>query len=143
MKIKFFFNDTLISLSNRVKLKQQLSDIFSDEGKSLSSLSYIFCTDKYLHAINLEFLGHDDYTDIITFSLAEPGASIVGEIYISTDRIRENAVKNKVTINNELHRVLFHGALHLCGYKDKTKNDKAIMTSKEDYYLSQYFKHHQ
>lgn len=143
MKIKFFFNDTLISLSNRVKLKQHLSDIFTDEGKPLSTLSFIFCTDKYLHAINLEFLSHDDYTDIITFSLAEPESPIAGEIYISTDRIRENAVKNKVTINNELHRVLFHGALHLCGYKDKTNKDKAIMTSKEDYYLSKYFKQHQ
>ena len=139
MKIKFFFNDSLIILSKRIKLKEQLSDIFSDEKKPLSTLSYIFCTDKYLHAINLEFLGHDDYTDIITFSLAEQGAPIVGEIYISTDRIRENADKNKVTINNELHRVLFHGALHLCGYKDKTKKDKTIMTSKEDYYLAKYF----
>ena len=143
MKINFFFNDTLIRLSNRIKVKQQLSDIFTDEGKPLSTLTYIFCTDKFLHGINLEFLGHDDYTDIITFSLAEPGAPIVGEIYISTERIRENADKNMVTINNELHRVLFHGALHLCGYKDKTKKDKAIMTSKEDYYLSKYFKQHQ
>ena len=139
MKINFFFNDTSIQLSKRGKVKELVSNIFRQEGKPLFTLSYIFCTDKYLHGINLEFLGHDDYTDIITFSLAEKGAPIVGEIYISTERIRENADKNKVTINNELHRVLFHGALHLCGYKDKTKKDKAIMSSKEDFYLSQYF----
>jgi rRNA maturation RNase YbeY len=109
---------------------------FLNENKIYSDIRFIFCTDKYLLAINKKFLGHDTYTDIITFPLNEVGDAITGEIYISVDRVRENATKVGCTIKNELHRVILHGVLHLCGYKDKTRNDKKIMTSKENFYLS-------
>ena len=133
--IHFYFNATAIGLTNRNQLKRWLSTIFLDEGRVLSNINFIFCTDQFLLSINNEFLGHDDYTDIITFSLGAPKEPIVGEIYISTERIRENAVKHACTIKNEIHRVMFHGVLHLCGYKDKTIKDKATMTAKENHYL--------
>jgi rRNA maturation RNase YbeY len=133
--IKFFFNNASISLGNRLDLKRKLDAIFSNENKPYSSLTFIFCTDKFLLSINNKFLGHDTYTDIITFPLNELGEPISGEIYISVDRIRENALTERCTIKNELHRVLYHGVLHLCGYKDKTRQDKKTMTFKENFYL--------
>jgi rRNA maturation RNase YbeY len=133
--IKFFFNNASITLGNRLDLKRKLDAIFSNESKPYSSLTIIFCTDKFLLSINNKFLGHDTYTDIITFPLNALGEPISGEIYISVDRVRENAVKQKCTIKNELHRVLYHGVLHLCGYKDKTPLDKKRMTLKENFYL--------
>jgi len=133
--INFFFNKASISLGNRLDLKRKIDDIFSNEKKSYSGLTFIFCTDKFLLSINNKFLGHDTYTDIITFSLNEPDEPISGEIYISVDRIRENARLERCTIKNELQRVLYHGVLHLCGYKDKTPLDKKRMTLKENFYL--------
>jgi rRNA maturation RNase YbeY len=133
--IKFFFNNASISLGNRLDLKRKLDAIFSNENKPYSSLTFIFCTDKFLLSINNKFLGHDTYTDIITFPLNELGEPISGEIYISVDRVRENALTERCTIKNELHRVLYHGVLHLCGYKDKTRQDKNTMTFKENFYL--------
>ena len=133
--IHFYFNATSIGLPNRNELKKFLSTIFSDEGRAFSNINFIFCTDQFLLSINNEFLDHDDYTDIITFSLGAPKEPIIGEIYISTERIRENAVKHGCTIKNEIHRVMFHGVLHLCGYKDKTVRDKLKMTAKENHYL--------
>ena len=134
--IKFYFNGTSITISKRIELKRKLINLFDKENKPFLKLNYILCNDDFLLSINKEFLGHDDYTDIITFSLGSPEEPITGEIYISVDRIRENAVKHGVTITNELHRVMFHGALHLCGYKDKTNKDKMAMTAREDYYLT-------
>lgn len=134
--IKFFFNNASISIGNRSELKRILNKIFLTEKKAFSSLTFIFCTDKFLLDINNKFLGHDTYTDIITFSLNDKGEPISGEIYISVDRIRDNAAKEGCTIKNELHRVLFHGVLHLCGYMDKTSNDKKTMTAKENFYLN-------
>jgi probable rRNA maturation factor len=133
--IKFFFNNVTISLGKREDLKKKFIEIFSDEKKTFSNLSFIFCSDKYLLSINNKFLGHNTYTDIITFPFNEKHEPISGEIYISVDRVRENALKEGCSIKNELHRVLFHGVLHLCGYKDKTRNDKILMTSKENFYL--------
>ena len=133
--IRFFFNDTSISISHRRDLKNRISSLFIEEDRRLGKLNYIFCSDDYLLSINKEFLGHDDFTDIITFSLGLPEEPIYGEVYISTDRVRENASKHRVTLSNELQRLLFHGALHLCGYKDKTRIAKKLMTEKEDYYL--------
>jgi len=134
--IKFFFNSASISLGSRADLKRRIDYIFLKERKFYSNLIFIFCTDKFLLSINNKFLGHDTYTDIITFSLNETDEPISGEIYISVDRVRENAIKQKCTIKNELHRVLYHGVLHLCGYKDKTHKDKKTMTAKEDFYLN-------
>ena len=133
--ISFYFNETAITIGNRQELKRKINNIFFKEKKSYSVLSFIFCTDRFLLSINRKFLGHDTYTDIITFPLNNPEDPISGEIYISVDRIRENARHHGCTLKTELHRVLFHGALHLCGYKDKTRADKITMTSKENFYL--------
>ena len=99
----------------------------------------IFCTDEYLLDINRRFLQHDYYTDIITFNLSGNPKTIEGEIYISVDRINENASSNGVSKKEELHRVIFHGVLHLCGYKDKLQEEKAKMTSAENRHLKMYF----
>lgn len=106
----------------------------------LKSLTYIFCSDEYLLEINRSHLKHNYYTDIITFDLSETPEAITGEIYISTDRVRDNAETLCVTLKEELHRVIFHGALHLCGYKDKTPKDAKAMRAAEDRSLHAYFK---
>src|SRR5262249_42286938 len=110
-----------IDLRQRAGLKSFLASLFRREKKKLEGLTYIFCSDEYLLEINRQFLKHDYYTDIITFNLAESGQPVQGEIYISIDRVRENARQYNSSIKRELHRVIFHGALHLCGYKDKKK----------------------
>ena len=137
--IHFFFHGVSITLDNRSKLKHFIADLFRSEKRKLKSLQYVFCSDEYLLEINRQYLQHDFYTDIISFEL---GDSFVteGEIYISVDRIRENAGILGKTIKEELHRVIFHGALHLCGYKDKLKKDQLEMRKKEDRYLQKYFK---
>jgi rRNA maturation RNase YbeY len=109
------------------------------EGKDFLSLNYIFCSDNYLLGINNEFLQHDDYTDIITFCLSGSKEPINGEIYISTDRVKDNARIHGVAINEEIHRVIFHGALHLCGFNDKKSAEKKEMRFQEDKYLKLYF----
>ena len=126
-------------LKDRRKLKIFLGSSFKKEGFRLGSLHFIFCSDKALLAINREFLGHDYYTDIITFNLAENN-TIEGEIYISLDRVRENARNLDEPVYMELHRVIFHGVLHLCGYRDKTRREIQLMREKESKYLSGYFK---
>ncbi len=131
---------TKLKLNNRKALKGFIPMIFKKEGKPFKSLSYIFCTDEYLLKVNNDFLKHDFYTDIITFDLSESKVSpIIGEIYISVDRVKENALTHNVSFEQELHRVIFHGALHLCGYKDKSKTDSLLMRDKEDDCLSMYF----
>jgi len=139
MAVQFFFNESLIKLLERRRLKAFINQLFIDEGVKLLSLVYVFCSDKYLLAINTEFLQHDDYTDIITFSLSSVREPVVGEIYISSERVTENAALMNVSINDELHRVIFHGALHLCGYMDKKPSDKRMMTMNENKYLKLYF----
>jgi probable rRNA maturation factor len=138
--VQFHYLYGSAGLRNRQRLKIFLLSIFRKEKMQVNSLSYIFCSDKYLLGINQQFLQHNDYTDIITFNLATGKAPIEGEIYISLDRVRENAENLDEYCYMELHRVIFHGALHLCGYKDKTAEDIAIMRAKEDLYLRQYFK---
>jgi len=137
-KISFFFQDVMFSLANRSPLKKYIQSIFKNEGRDLESINFIFCTDKALLDINRKFLDHDFYTDIITFDLSETH-QIRAEIYISVDRVRDNAAELSVSLKSELHRVIFHGVLHLCGYSDKTKADKAKMREKEDFYLAEYF----
>jgi len=118
-------------------LKQFIESIFKKEKKRLKSINYIFVFDKRLLEINQQFLQHDFYTDIITFDLSE-GSSTQAEIYISIDRVRQNAKGLGVSFKSELHRVIFHGALHLCGYKDKTRREKERMREKEEFYLKKY-----
>ena len=133
-KVYFFYQNVQISLSNRSGLKKFIESIFKKEVKRLASVNYIFVSDKALLEINKQFLKHNFYTDIITFDLSE-STEINAEIYVSVDRVRENAKILKVSFKSELHRVIFHGALHLCGYGDKTKAQKNEMSDKEDFYL--------
>jgi rRNA maturation RNase YbeY len=140
MAVQFFFIDVSVTLRERRRLKQFIKEIFSERKRDLIKLSIIFCSDDYLLSINKSFLQHDYYTDIITFNLSGNPLVIDGEIYISVDRVKENANINRVKIGNELHRIIFHGVLHLCGFKDKSKTDKVLMTQKEDATLDQYFK---
>ena len=139
MPIQFYFTDTTVSLLERKRLKLFIKSIFDKKERQLNSLAIIFCSDEYLLDINKQFLQHDYYTDIITFNLSENIHVIEGEIYISVDRVRDNAISNKVTVKQELHRVLFHGVLHLCGYLDKSVKAKKEMTLQENYSLERYF----
>ena len=138
MPIKFLFSEAKITLSKRQRLKGFIERLFRANGKKLGSLTYIFCSDLFLLEINKQFLKHDYYTDIITFNLAPPKEEIEGEIYISVDRVRDNAKALSISLQEELHRVIFHGALHLCGYKDKTPKDKKGMRAAEDKCLRTY-----
>lgn len=137
-KIYFFFKKPVI-LRHRTKLKKFIEGIFRKEAKKLGSLNFVFCSDKELLAINREYLSHDYYTDIITFELSEKGQPIEGEVYISIDRVAENAQTLNVSLTRELHRVIFHGVLHLCGYSDKKKIQQELMRKREDYFISLYF----
>ena len=129
--IQFFFQHAGITLRNRTALKAFIIRFFKKEKKSLASLNYIFCSDKDLLKINQDFLDHDFYTDIITFNLSPGSKQIHAEVYISVDRVRANALTYKTSINQELLRVIFHGGLHLCGYKDKTVADKKVMRERK------------
>jgi len=136
-KVCFFFQDVKVNLTNRSGLKRYIQSIFKMEGKKLESINYIFCTDKALLGINRQYLKHDFYTDIVTFDLSETD-SVQAEIYISVERVKENARQLGVSSKSEFHRVILHGVLHLCGYKDKSKEEKAKMRRKEDFYLISY-----
>lgn len=128
------------TLSNRKTLKEFLHKLTIREHCSIESVDFIFCSDDYLLSINKTFLNHDFYTDIITFDLTTKKASSkVAEIYISTERVKDNASQFGSSYKKELHRVIFHGILHLCGYKDKKPSEQAIMRKKEDEYLDMYF----
>jgi probable rRNA maturation factor len=131
-KVYFFFNKKSPWIRNRNRLKKQVQLLFRREKKKLARLSYIFCSDAELLKINRQYLGHDFYTDIVTFDLSESRAEISGEVYISVDRVKDNAAKFGESLNTELARVVFHGALHLCGYGDKTAREKEKMRNKED-----------
>jgi len=139
MKINFHFLEKT-TLLNRKKLKEFLALLAIEEKKKIGQLDFIFCSDDYLLAINKSYLNHNYYTDIITFDLT-PNQSepTTGEIYISIETIKSNAALYKTTFENELHRVIFHGVLHLCGFKDKKPQEKQTMTQKENHYLNQYF----
>ena len=134
--INFFEEGVSYKLKDKTKVKQWIKDTIAAEGYKLDELSYVFCSDEYLLTINQQYLDHDTYTDIVTFDNSETPGLIVGDIFISIDRIRENASKFHVTEATELHRVIIHGVLHLLGYKDKSAPDKKKMTEKEDFYLS-------
>ncbi|WP_158856268.1 rRNA maturation RNase YbeY [Lunatibacter salilacus] len=132
MAIRFFEEEIKFKLPNRNKYKRWLKSLAFEEGFSIEDLNYIFCTDEYLHKINLEYLQHDTYTDIITFDQSEFPKRISGEIYISIDRVVENAKSLQVTFEKEINRVISHGLLHLCGYTDKNKSDELNMRIKEE-----------
>ena len=137
--IQFHFL-TPTTLSNRLALKAFILSIFKKQKHPVESLSIIFCNDSYLLALNRRFLKHDYYTDIISFPLSKRGERLIAEIYISIDRIRDNARNLDTTFKEELHRVIFHGVLHFCGYKDKSAADCRLMRTMEDKYLKAYFR---
>ncbi|HCP93776.1 MAG TPA: rRNA maturation RNase YbeY [Bacteroidetes bacterium] len=134
-EISFNTVDTSYTVKHKKNLRSWIKETISKEKKSLGEISFNFCSDEYLLSVNKEHLNHDYYTDIITFDFCENDI-ISGDIYISIDRVKENAKTENRTINNELHRVIIHGILHLCGYKDKKPADASVMREKEDFYLS-------
>ena len=139
-KITFSTGDRPFIFKQKENLKIFIETIFLKEKKKLAEINYVFCTDAMLLEINQNFLQHDYYTDIITFGLSEKNQPIEAEIYISIDRVKENAKDLHITYQQEMLRVLFHGALHLCGYKDKSKADIKLMRTKEDFYIKLYNK---
>ena len=127
-----FFNETpFVFPFKKNEVKRWVKCVAQSEGKEAGNINYIFCDDEYLHKINVEYLQHDTLTDIITFDYSE-GKVLHSDIYISVERVKENANIFKVPFQKELLRVLSHGLLHLCGYKDKTPKDSALMRNKEE-----------
>ena len=132
--IQFFFENTE-KITIESTLAAWLEDIILTEGKKPGDINYIFCDDEYLLQVNKEYLQHDYYTDIITFDYVK-GKTISGDIFVSLPRIFDNAETLSKDFDSEFFRVLAHGILHLCGYKDKTDEEISEMRNKEDYYLS-------
>ena len=136
-KIDFHFQSRVFTIPNKRKLKEHIKYIFNTEEKEkeLEHLNIIFCSDKFLLKMNRRYLHHDFYTDVIAFDLSENSQDIIGEIYISVDRVNENARSLSLPFINELHRIIYHGILHLCGYTDADQKGKILMGKKENLYL--------
>ena len=137
-KIHFHYQTQSFYFPNRTGLKYFLLDQLEKKGKSVEAINYVFCDDEYLLQINKTYLQHDTYTDIITFELSEKKRPLFAEIYISVERVKENALTYRNPFLTELHKVVFHGALHLTGYSDKSKLKKKEMRIKEEEWLSFY-----
>ncbi len=136
--ISFYSEEVDFDFDNHSNYIDWLLKTAQDESKVCGELSFVFCTDEYLHKMNVEYLNHDTLTDIITFDYSEENV-VSGDIFISIDRVRENAVDFGKDFSNELSRVIIHGVLHLMGYKDKTAEQKVEMREKEDFYLNLLF----
>ncbi|WP_026897399.1 rRNA maturation RNase YbeY [Daejeonella oryzae] len=134
--IHFFSEDIVFTLKHKLLIRSWIAQTIKSEDYTLGELNFIFCSDDYLLKINQEFLNHNTYTDIVTFDNSETPKNIIGDIFISIERVRENALKFRVSQRDELHRVIIHGTLHLLGYTDKNKKSKTLMTLKEDEYLA-------
>lgn len=134
--VYFFSEEVKYTLKNKTLIRNWISETIIAEGYRLDELNFILCSDEYLLAINQQYLKHDTYTDVITFDNSEELKTIMGDIFISIERIQENARQFKSTTQQELCRVMIHGTLHLLGYKDKGKVAKTLMTKKEDQYLA-------
>ena len=134
--ITFNNHNITFHLKDKLYLKSFLARVFAEENVRFKSISYIFCSDEFVLKLNQEYLKHDTLTDILTFTLSKSSLNIVAEIYISVERVRENAEGLHIAFLTELLRVMVHGILHLCGYSDHTEEQKVQMRQKEDYYLS-------
>ena len=135
-KIELFYEDTQSLTLHRLTLNKYVKLLINSELMKLGEISVILCSDKYLLEINIEYLKHNYYTDIITFNYVE-GKVISGDLFISVDRVKENSTAFNTSFIKELYRVIFHGILHLIGYNDKTEEEKKLMREKEDFYLSE------
>ena len=131
-----FNYETKFKLDNVQSISQWVSSVITSEGFKEDEINYIFCDDNYLHKLNVEFLSHDTLTDIISFDYSI-GKNLQGDIFISIERVRDNAQDFEVSFESEINRVIVHGVLHYCGYKDKSEEDANIMRSKENFYLEQ------
>ena len=130
-----FNYETDFKLPDETKVSQWISSVITSEGCQEEEINYIFCDDEYLHKLNVEFLDHDTLTDIISFDYSV-GKTLKGDIFISIERVEENAKDFKVSFEQELQRVIVHGILHYCGYKDKSEDDVKLMRKKENFYLN-------
>ena len=135
MPISFNNQSIPFKLKNKAKLKLWVKSVVEKEKHTLGTINYVFCDDSELLEINLKHLNHNTFTDIITFDYTE-GLKINSDIFISINRVEENAKKFKVSFEEELHRVMIHGVLHLCGYKDKTEEEERMMRLLENKYLN-------
>ncbi|TAL58908.1 MAG: rRNA maturation RNase YbeY [Bacteroidetes bacterium] len=139
MRITFSSQNVSFSLKKKSAVKKILLSVIKKEKKKTGNISFTFCNDPFLLALNKKFLKHHTLTDIITFDYSSPAthpSSLAAEIFISISRVKENAKKFKISFENELHRIMIHGILHLCGYSDKTGAKKKEMRKMEDYYLN-------
>lgn len=134
--ISFFSESVNYNLPQKLKIKKWLKASIEKEGFKLGELNFIFCSDEYLLGINQQYLNHDTYTDIITFDNSDEEKLIVSDIFISIERVKENATTFKTSAFDEVCRIMMHGTLHLLGYKDKGKAAKTLMTQKEDEHLA-------
>jgi len=136
LPINFFLEDIQYRVRNKTLLREWILATITEENSKLEEINFIFCSDKFLLNLNIEYLNHDTYTDIITFQYNEGIDHLHSDIFISIDRMRENSNIFKQRQLDEFHRIMIHGVLHLLGYEDKTKDKKEEMTAKENYYLS-------
>ncbi|MDP4290300.1 MAG: rRNA maturation RNase YbeY [Bacteroidota bacterium] len=134
-RISFQIQDVDLVVKEKNKIRQWIVDAIKNEGKKTGDITYIFCSDEYLLKMNRQYLQHDDYTDVITFDYTEENR-VSGDIFISYERIVDNANQLKTLPEEELHRVMIHGVMHLCGYKDKLPGEREQMTQKENQYLA-------
>jgi rRNA maturation RNase YbeY len=137
-EIRFHFLTAPFYFPRRSQLKHFIQQSLSEEGKEIDAINYIFCDDDYLLSLNKQYLNHNTLTDIITFELSPKGQPLLSDIFISIQRVRENAFIHDQHFSSELLRVIFHGALHLCGYKDKKSSDATLMRAMEDNWLTRY-----
>lgn len=135
--MNFFSKEISFKPKNSLKLKSWIKDVAKEEGYQVGTLNYVFCNDDYILETNRQYLQHDYFTDIITFDYTER-RKISGDLVVSIDTVKSNSEKLGVTFNSELCRVIIHGVLHLCGYKDKTDKEEVVMRQKEDYYLAKF-----
>jgi probable rRNA maturation factor len=138
-KIHFYFAFQPFTLSNRTGLKIFIKNIFIKEKCAFEGLNFIFCNNREIKALNKRYLNHNYSTDILTFDFSIKGEAKISDIFISQEQVKRNSKEFETSFKREIHRVIFHGVLHLCGYNDKTSRDKTSMRAKEDYYLDKYF----
>lgn len=139
MPISFFSQGIKFSLRNRERIQKWILKVARAEKHKVHELNFIFCPDKFLLALNKKFLKHHYYTDVISFNYFKKKNILDGEIFISLPQVKRNAKKYKTALSNEIHRVIIHGVLHLCGYDDKTEKEKNKMREKENLYLNSQF----